>query len=102
MDLGRIIVIAISVAVGLAIANHLTRKRNVKISADLEPLLRDKGPQTMPELASALGMGGFLARGKVVMALNEMIVGGKAEVIDAPPGTPQLQKVNHIRYRLKA
>ncbi len=102
MDLGRIIGMAIAIAIGMAIANYITKKRNVKIIADLEPLLREKGAQTMPELAQALGMGGFLARGKVVMALNEMIIDGRAEIIEAPPGTPQLQKVNHIRYRLRS
>lgn len=53
------------------------------------------------ELAGGLGMGGFLARGKVALALNELVNTGRVEVIDASRGTPQLEKVNHIRYRLR-
>jgi len=96
------IVLAIAIAFGIGLAQIIMRKRSRKLATEVEPLLRERGAQTLPELAAALGMGGFFSRGKVVMALNEMIAGGQVEMIDAPPGTPQLQKVNHIRYRLRS
>jgi hypothetical protein len=59
------------------------------------------GPATLPELAEALNMTGLLAKGKVVMALQEMTSKGRIEVLDAPQGTPQLEKVKFIKYKLK-
>jgi hypothetical protein len=96
--LGKI-VLALAVALGIGIAMARQRARNAKLAPAIESRLREGGPQTLPELASALGMGGFLARGKVVLALGDLVNAGRVEVIDAPPGTAQLEKVNHIRYR---
>ena len=56
---------------------------------------------TLPELANAMDMGSFIARGKVAMALNELVSQGTLSVVAAPEGTPQLKKVDHIRYRLE-
>ena len=42
----------------------------------------------------------MMARGKVAMALNDMVTQGKVRVIQAPAATPQLQKVNFIKYEL--
>ncbi len=92
----------IAAGVGVAIAMYITSRRNRKIGVTIEPVLRERGPMTLPALAEALGMGGFYARGKVVLALNDLINAGKVEVIPAPEGTPQLQKVNHVQYRWRA
>jgi hypothetical protein len=96
--------VAIGVAVGIAVAisTMIVKARSKKFAVAIEPALRAQGPMTLPALAQAIGMSGFMARGKVVMALNEMVTQGKVEVIPAPDGTPQLQKVNFIKYRLRA
>ena len=96
------VVIAVSVAVGIGIAMMRLGRRNERLGAMIEPLLRERGPMTLPALSEALGMGSFLSRGKVVLALQEMIAQGKVEVIPAPAGTAQLDKVNHIRYGIRA
>ena len=44
-------------------------------------------------------MNSFMGRGRVVLALNELIQAGQVAVNDAPAGTPQLEKVKHITYR---
>ena len=93
-------VIGIGVGIGLAIAATLTSKRGQALATRIEPILRERGPLVLQEVADALDMGGFYARGKVVLALNEMVTAGQVAVIDAPEGTPQLEKVKHIRYRL--
>jgi hypothetical protein len=93
------IAIGIGVAVGVGIAMRRQGRQNRDLAERIEPLLREKGAQTLPEIGGTLGMGSFFARGKVAMALNDLAMAGKVEVIAAPEGTPQLEKVNHIRYR---
>lgn len=90
----------VAVTIGIVIAWWILGRRNAKLAPRIQASLAERGPQTLHELASALGMGGFYARGKVVLALNEMIQRREVVVLEAPPGTPQLQKVHHIRYTL--
>jgi hypothetical protein len=92
--------IGASVSLGLVLHHALQRKRNARLWERLEPLLR-QGPATLACLAEAMGHVGFFARGKVLLALQQAIALGRVEVVDAPPGTPQLEKVKHITYRLK-
>jgi hypothetical protein len=102
MDIGSLFgrfVVFLSIMIGIGIAVRITRRRNAKLAPSIEAQLRQGGPQTLPALAGALGMGGFFSRGKVVLALNELVAAGRVEMIPAPEGTPQLQKVNHIQYR---
>jgi hypothetical protein len=86
-------------AIGVGISFWLQGRRNKKINAQLEPVLRAKGPLTLHGLAEAVGMNTFMGRGRVVLGLNELIQAGKVAVTDAPPGTPQLEKVKFITYR---
>lgn len=90
------------VVIAMIIVFVLQSRRNAKLISQLEPKLRERGPLTLPELEEALGSKGFYKRGKIVLALNDAISAGRLEAVPAPPGTPQLQKVKHIRYRLRA
>ncbi|MFT5355856.1 MAG: hypothetical protein ACI9KE_003075 [Polyangiales bacterium] len=89
---------AIGVSVGLAIHRSRQAKQNGSLSERITPHLVGEG-KTLPELKVLLGMNSFIAGGKVVMALGEMVKNGSVEEIPAPAGTPQLEKVEHIRYR---
>lgn len=89
----------VAAGVGVAIAMALQSRRSGQLNERLVPLLQERGPMTLPALSEALGMGSFMGRGKVTLALGELVQAGKVETLDAPPGTPQLQKVNHIQYR---
>jgi hypothetical protein len=103
MDDTTVTAIASSVAVGigLLIATARQNKKNRDLAVSITPVLREGGPMTLQALADKLGMGGFYARGKVVLALNDMAAQGNVEVIPAPEGTPQLQKVKFVQYRLR-
>ncbi|MBW2460714.1 MAG: hypothetical protein JRH11_03645 [Deltaproteobacteria bacterium] len=94
-------VIGVAVAVGLAIANARQRKKNAKLTPRIVENL-ESGEMTLPDLASAMGQGSFMGRGKVTLALNELVESGAVTVIPAPGGTPQLKKVDFIRYRLES
>jgi len=82
------------------LATWLLRRRSQKLAPVIESTLRAQGALTLPALAEAAGLKGFSARGKVALALNELVSQGKVRTIAAPDGTPQLQKVNFIKYEL--
>ena len=96
------IAVAVGVAIGLVIHQARQSKKNANLAEKIVPLLTDRGPLTLPALAEALGMGSFMGRGKVVLALNDMVSQGKLEIVEAPAGTPQLKKVDFIQYKLRA
>ena len=93
------IVIGAAVGAGVVIAASRQRNGSRALAAKVEALLRARGATTLPEMQEALEMGSFSGRGKLAMALNEMVAAGQVQVIEAPQGTPQLEKVNLIRYR---
>lgn len=92
----------VAAAVGIGISFWLQSRRNKKVSTQLEPALREHGPQTLHGLAERVGMNTFMGRGRVVLALNELVQSGQVLVNQAPAGTPQLEKVKHITYRWNA
>lgn len=91
----------VAVAIGLAINAVLQRRRNRNVWGALEPVLR-QGPATLGELTEATGMTGLMAKGKLVLALQEATTDGRLDVQPAPEGTPQLDKVKFIKYSLRA
>jgi len=90
-------------AVSAVLVAMLTRRRNVQLTPLIDEQLRaSPDGLTVPQLQEALAMTGFSGRGKIVMALGELTNAGRVDLIDAPAGTPQLEKINVIRYRLRA
>jgi hypothetical protein len=92
--------VGLAAVLGVVIAQLIQRRRNRRLIPTIEAALRAQGPLTLPGLSEALGFKGFMARGKVTLALADMIRSGKVRTIPAPGGTPQLQKVNFIKYEL--
>ncbi|MDO9017154.1 MAG: hypothetical protein Q8S73_12285 [Deltaproteobacteria bacterium] len=94
--------IATGIGVGIGLAIHQSRqsKKNASLSVQITAALGAKGPRTLAELSEDVGLPGFMGRGKVTLALGEMQQSGAVVIIEAPEGTPQLKKVDFIRYRL--
>jgi hypothetical protein len=90
----------LGVAIGVLIAQRIQRRKNAKLVPAIEAALREQGALTLPALAEASGLGGFVARGRVAMALNDLAAKKRLRTIPAPDGTPQLQKINFIKYEL--
>jgi NhaP-type Na+/H+ or K+/H+ antiporter len=90
----------LGVAIGVLIAQRIQRRKNAKLVPAIEAALREQGALTLPALAEAIGLGGFVARGRVAMALNDLAAKKRLRTIPAPDGTPQLQKINFIKYEL--
>lgn len=85
-----------------ALAVMVSTRRGNKTAHEVLPLLRDRGPLTIPEIMEQLGLVGFSAQGKVVMALDSLIRAGKVEERPVPPGTPQLEKIKVRKYAVRA
>jgi hypothetical protein len=100
MDTPTLIGIGVAAALGAYLATRSQKKKNQALAPAIEGALRAQGPLTLPKLTAAVGLTGFTASGKVMMALNDMIAQGKIRANPAPEGTPQLQKVNFITYEL--
>ena len=100
MDTPTLIGVGVAAAIGVLISQRLQAKKNKTLIPAIEATLRAQGALTLPAVGDAIGIKGVLARGKVAMALNDMVTQGKVRVIPAPEGTPQLQKVNFIKYEL--
>jgi hypothetical protein len=96
-----VVISAVAAAVGAIIATQLQKKKNATLMPTIEAALRAQGALTLPALTEAVGLKGFSARGKVALAINQMVSDGKVQTIPAPEGTPQLQKVNFIKYQLR-
>ena len=96
--------IGIGVAAGLGayLATRSQHKSNAALAPSIMAALQAQGALTLPALTDAIGLRGFSARGKVMMALNDLVGEKKVRIIPAPDGTPQLQKVNFIKYELAA
>jgi len=92
--------IGFAAGLGAYLATRSQRKQNAALAPSIEAALRAQGPLTLPALTDAVGLKGFTARGKVMMALNELLAQKKIRIIPAPDGTPQMQKINHIKYEL--
>jgi len=92
-------IVVVGVVSGL-VATWMLRGRSKKLAPLIESTLRAHGALTLPALTEAAGLKGFSARGKVALAVNALASEGKVRTIPAPDGTPQLQKVNFIKYEL--
>jgi hypothetical protein len=64
----------------------------------LHAILVAKGPLTIPELMTELGVKGFSEQGKVVTAVGQLVRKKLAVQHPLPPGTPQLQKIKVRKY----
>ncbi len=90
--------IGLIVAVVMMFMQRRNAKNGTGIAGNLERVLAERGALTLSEAATAVGKGSFMGRGEVAQALNALSSVGKVRIIQAPEGTPQLQKVDHIRY----
>lgn len=100
MGTPTVVAAGIAAAIGVLISQRLQAKKNKALAPAIEAALRAQGALTLPGISDSMGMKGVMARGKVAMALNDLVTQGKVRVIQAPAGTPQLQKINFIKYEL--
>jgi hypothetical protein len=102
MDLPTMIGIGVAAGLGAYLATRSQHKSNAALAPSIMAALQAQDALTLPALTDAIGLKGFSARGKVMMALNNLVREKKVRIIPAPDGTPQLQKVNFIKYALAA
>lgn len=81
-----------------ALAVVVAQRRGHQTAVDVLPVLRRKGPLTIPELMTELGMQGFSAQGKVVMALDSLVRSGLVDERPIPSGIPALDRINVRKF----
>jgi hypothetical protein len=89
--------IGLVVALAMFFWNKRQAKLGTGVAGTIETALAAGERLTLAEVAR-VGKPSFFGRGEVAQALNALHSVGKVRIHDAPEGTPQLQKVDHIRY----
>jgi hypothetical protein len=91
-------IIGAVVAIIMTVAMRSKAKSGGGLPGQIEQTLRGKGGMTLKEVAASVGKDTFMGRGQVAQALNALSSIGKVRIIPAPDGTPQLKKVDFIKY----
>jgi hypothetical protein len=95
-------IIGVCVALVLMAVNARKAKKGTGLPGQVEELLRVSGPLTLKQIAERVGKDTFMGRGDVTQALAALQSVGKIRANPAPPGTPQLKKVDVITYEVIA
>lgn len=93
-------VIGVVVALIMILQSRHQAKRGSGLPGEIERAMQGKGSLNLLEIAKLVGRESFWRRGYVAQAVEALVKTGKLRMIPAPPGTPQLQKVNVIKYEL--
>jgi hypothetical protein len=91
-------IIGVVVAVTLTLVNRSRARSGSGLPGQIEQALRGRGALTLKEVAVLMGRDSFFGRGEVGQALAALSSVGKVRTIPAPDGTPQLKKVQFIKY----
>lgn len=91
-------IIGLVVALVMVFVQRRGAKQGTGLAGELEAALAERGALTLAEAAEAVSKNSFTGRGKVVQSLNALVAVGKVQILPAPDGTPQMKKVDFIRY----
>lgn len=92
--------IGVVVAVAMMAINRSKAKAGTGFPGQVEQAMRGKPAMNLKDISVLVGRDSFMGRGKVVQALAGLQNAGKVKMTPAPPGTPQLEKVNVIKYEV--
>lgn len=92
--------IGVVVAVVMMAINRSKAKAGTGFPGQVEQALRGKPAMTLRDISVLVGKDSFMGRGKVAQALAGLQSAGKIKTTPAPQGTPQLEKVNAIKYEV--
>ncbi len=91
-------IIGIIVAVIMMLWHRRNAQQGTGLAGTIEQAMLGRGPLTLAEVAQSVSRDSFLGRGQVAQALNALASVQKVQIHQAPEGTPQLKKVDFIRY----
>ena len=91
-------IIGLVVGLVMFLWNRRNAQQGTGLAGTIEEAMRGREPLTLAEVAQAVNKPSFFGRGEVAQALNALVSVQKVRVLDAPEGTPQLKKVDFIRY----
>ena len=93
-------IIGLFVALAMTLMMKSKAKKGTGLPGEIEQKLRGKGPMNLKEISVLVGKDSFMGRGDVAQALAGLQSVGKLRTIPAPAGTPQLKKVDFIKYEI--
>jgi hypothetical protein len=93
-------IVGVVVVLVMTMLNRSKAEKGTGLPGQIEQTLRGKEPMTMKQIAGLVGKDSFMGRGEVAQALTALQNVGKVRVNQAPPGTPQLKKVDVITYQV--
>ena len=93
-------IIGLVVALGMVLWRRHQAQQGTGLAGEIERALSQKAPMTLAEVAESVGKNTFLGKGEVAQSLNALASINKVKIHLAPEGTPQLSKVDFIRYEL--
>jgi len=93
-------VIGVVVALVMMMVTRSKAKAGTGFPGQVEQAMRGKGPLNLKAISVLVGKDSFMGRGSVVQAIAGLQSANKIKMTPAPPGTPQLQKVNVITYEV--
>jgi hypothetical protein len=91
-------IIGLVVGLVMFLLNRRNAQQGTGLAGTIEEAMRGREPLTLAEVAKAVNKDSFFGRGEVAQALGALVSVQKMRVIEAPEGTPQLKKVDFIRY----
>ena len=90
--------IGLIVGIVVMLWNRRNAQKGTGLAGSIEQAMLGRGPLTLAEVAQTVSRDSFLGRGQVAQALNALASVQKVRIHQAPEGTPQLKKVDFIRY----
>ena len=93
-------VIGVVVALVMMMVTRSKAKAGTGFPGQVEQAMRGKGPLNLKAISVLVGKDSFMGRGSVAQALAGLQSAGKIKMTPAPPGTPQLEKVDAIKYEV--
>jgi hypothetical protein len=93
-------IIGVAVALAIIVVNRSNAKSGTGLPGRIEQAMRGRPPMNLKEISVLVGKDSFMGRGQIGQALNALQSANKIKVTPAPPGTPQLEKVNVVKYEV--
>lgn len=93
-------IIGVVVVVALTLVHRSQAAKGSGLPGQIEKAMHGRGALTLKEVAALVSRDSFMGRGQVAQALGALDSVGKVRTIPAPQGTPQLKKVDFIKYEL--
>ena len=82
-----------------ALAVMIAQRRTHKTLPEVLSILRERGPLTIPEIMRELGLEGMGAQGRVVTAIDRLVLRGQIAEQPVEREVPRMERIHVRKYR---